>query len=902
MGNKVQIGVKATADFKDVFDAQKKVQTGIADLKKQNASMQGKAKILAPGQAEELKKATDELIKLHAASKKLMQDLPARNRTLLNQSGQGNKMFWDVDWSKVFPSHRKAAEWLLPRMRAGTAGTRFEGQLPRYDRPPPNERPRWPEAVSNSFYGAGSAIMRSGLKAAGPVGEAALGAGAAARGAGGLATGAGLAAAAPMFVGLLAAAGVGKLISGVMGKLDDAGSNLTALDTLKRQLGDVGADFDELRGRLATTAKSLDMTNKEALQLASTFVKSSGTTSTGVHALDAELKAVGGFARAFGLDPNQSAGFFGAAKRYGVANNDSEMKRLGLAIGDAVAQSRGFAMTDQLLASLQGFIESQTRRSLSPPDVNGFLGTVAALGSRGISGLDMQAAANMVGQVNSAVSAGGFSGDASKNFSMMALSRGGVLDALETAVLQAGGAFGRPDQAFGSDSIHARYMSRFGGRQAPNIGYDSNYGTIMQGLRRYYASNPAGLAFATKNYFGFDSIQQAEALHLFGDQQLNRLGGMGIDVSKVNASAIAEMAAASASPEGAHKQARALLRFGKLSADEAASLKTGDVQKLTDSVVKLTAKYGQVETEGSKTREAISAMDRGLENIASKGLDVLNMIRDGVAKLAGFSSPEDMKKWGDKWGGGSDDARLMATARQMAIKSMEKDYGYIWGHIGKNDEYDIRAKSYYDMLKRQAANANAAPGAADDNSPAYSPIPMPGTNYPDSQIDDDVEAAAKKYGIPLNIARALIQQESSMGKNAKAHYENGDLIYGPAQLNARFHPYDQFKDDASNIDEGMRTLAENYAKHKNGSQYDRWSAALYDYYGHDSFGKNVYAPQVMAKAGLTPTPAGVPAPAGQDSTIRGEATVYVVTKDANGRVTGPATPVTVVMKPNGAAR
>lgn len=896
MANKVQI--KVSADDREVLESQKRIREGIAATQKQAASMRGQVKLLAPGQLEELRKIESELIKVRAVGKRVMADLSGVNKQRLNETGQAGKAFHDIDWAAVIPNVQRRAAYLRYRSREAVSGTRFEklgprpAQLQDLDEPP-----HWARNLSRSFRSAGTNIIRTGLGAAGPVGRA-LGGGFAAAEAGGITSMGGLAAGGIVGGGMLAAALVGKVVGGIASKIDSAGSSLIGLDTLKRQVGDVGADFNELRQRIGNAGAALGMTNREALQLATTFSKSAGLTAAGVHTMDADLKAVGGFARSFGLDPNQSAQFFGTAKRFGLAGDAGEINRLGMAIGETVAKSRGFALTDQLMSTLQDYIAVQGRQGLAAPNVRGFLGAVSGLAGAGIPGLDVGTAAGMVGQINSAISSGGLAGEASKNFSMMSLSRGGQLSALETAVLQNGGAFGTPEQAFGPGSVHAAFMDRFGGRQAPNIGGSSNYSTQIGDLRKRYGGSAAGLALATANHFGL-SPSQAEALQLFGDDQLSALNGMGQDLSKISPSAIAAMSAVASSPEKARQQAGYLRSSGRLSADEMKSLNTSDDGELTNSVMQLTAKYGQQATEGSQTRDAISAMDRTLENMSASLVPAVNLIRDGVAKMAGFSSASQMD---DAFNG---EGARRAKAIAMTQKSMKDDYGSIWGMVGKLDEYGIRYRNYYDSVKLSEKNAKGGPRTSDRldyvTADGGAPLFTPGTSYAPAEVTGGINYAAQEYGIDPKLLLALAKSESSLNPNVKDHQNmDGSYDIGLMQINSAGKSPEELellRNPSHNILAGAQILKGMLKR------YPSMRDALAHYKGHGGAESYADADKVLGMAGLTPLPQGAPAAAGNapaQTVVRHE--IVGVLHDSRGRVVGAFQPQTTMQKPNGASR
>ncbi|HXE73124.1 MAG TPA: transglycosylase SLT domain-containing protein, partial [Candidatus Nitrosotenuis sp.] len=121
-------------------------------------------------------------------------------------------------------------------------------------------------------------------------------------------------------------------------------------------------------------------------------------------------------------------------------------------------------------------------------------------------------------------------------------------------------------------------------------------------------------------------------------------------------------------------------------------------------------------------------------------------------------------------------------------------------------------------------------------------IPNFGKNPDKAQINQMLEAAAQKYGIPPNILKAVAWQES--GWNPRALSFDGQHGKGIMQIDDRFHEFartpDVF-DPAKNIDYGARFLANLY------KQTGSWSGALKRYNGGSS-----YPPKILALAEQRP--------------------------------------------------
>jgi len=135
-----------------------------------------------------------------------------------------------------------------------------------------------------------------------------------------------------------------------------------------------------------------------------------------------------------------------------------------------------------------------------------------------------------------------------------------------------------------------------------------------------------------------------------------------------------------------------------------------------------------------------------------------------------------------------------------------------------------------------AAGNQAAPAQGNTQIPSY------GANPSKPQIGQQLSAAAKKYGIPENILKAVAWQESTW--NARALSFDGQHGKGVMQIDDRYHAFaktPEVFDSAKNIDYGAKYLADLYKK--TGS----WSAALKRYNGGSS-----YPPKILALADKQP--------------------------------------------------
>ncbi len=121
-------------------------------------------------------------------------------------------------------------------------------------------------------------------------------------------------------------------------------------------------------------------------------------------------------------------------------------------------------------------------------------------------------------------------------------------------------------------------------------------------------------------------------------------------------------------------------------------------------------------------------------------------------------------------------------------------------------------------------------------------IPSYGPNANKAQVGQMLDAAARKYGIPPNILKAVAWQESTWRPNARSF--DGGHGKGVMQIDDRFHAFARTNDvfdPAKNIDYGAKYLSDLYKKTGD------WNAALKRYNGGSS-----YPPKIMSLAQKQP--------------------------------------------------
>ena len=573
-------------------------------------------------------------------SEKLMK-IQGGMRSQMQKSGQGNKNPLFANWGHMYLNEQTR----MKRMQEMLVfyGGEFSPTTPKPPANPPSVPGGGNTPPRNPWVNQGLRVINSGARSFGPMGGVfsnAINDGAA----GGF--GAGLAG----LVGGIAALGIGKLVSGVMNKVGDAQNEAIMSDQLLRRLSG-RTSFDALRGGIRFAADDLGISYNEGQTLAAKYARSAGVNDGAL--IPGELMTSGRWSRGFGLDPDSGVNFFGSMRNMRVTNSDQDMRKLGVLIGETIARSDAFAKSDEVLQAISGYVETQTRLSLTSANVSGYAGTFSALTGSGIPGLDPAGAANMLSRVNSALMSGGARGEASQFLTSRVANRMG-LDPLQMAVLKEGGAFATNNQMFGAGSVAGRF-----GMHAPAGGQTFLSATLDELRQQYRGQNPGLLAMATANHLGI-GMNQAMALLQINPNQMgaiqSNLSRLNVDMGTLDAGGIKDISTI-AGASGAGLQdiaARMMNRTGKgaLTGEEKDRLKQalagGDQDKLRDLLVVMAAQKGQIETEGSKTRDTIARTGNIMQDYASKSLPLLNDSRAALLFLAGkqgAGGPQALRNW-----------------------------------------------------------------------------------------------------------------------------------------------------------------------------------------------------------------------------------------------------------------
>jgi soluble lytic murein transglycosylase-like protein len=749
---------------------------------------------------QKLQAQFDSLLKVSNDFKKRMKD-----------TGQAGTDFFKVDFDKMYPDPNSRARQMRKAYEYVTAGTGASfSALPS----PPGSGGRigtddtagkreWDRrqgggsgggngggggngSPASSWGSAGRKILGSGLRSMGGAGGAAAGA------MDGLAGGIG----GPLILANLIAQGVSAVVGMVKAKIGDAQQLDIGYDTLKRQLGDVGVGFNDLKTSLSNASWGFSATYEETLKVAEAFSRAAGTFGKDSKTLAGEVEIAGGFARSYGIDPSRSGAFFGQMRQSGVTSDENSSKRLALMIGETVAKSGASSKMDEVLAAIAGFSQQQARIGMAPANVSGFLGEFAGMANSG-PGTDPQSIMNLLSTVNGAIQRGGNAGDGGRNFMYASLGKRNGLDPIMTGALEEQGMFGTMGGAFGDKSAMARFGAQYHVRM-PTLGASSgqtNFSSIMASLKTQYARNPELMLSAMSNMFGI-GLNQSAALATANPQSVggaaSRLSRLHLDFAKVNATGIQ--------------------RLSDIEADKGLS----DVQK--DQQFKAVYDKNQQATQGSEIRDGLTGVSKVITDMADKMVPLTTTIMNSVVFMAGGGKRSQRQIVEANADAEHTDrqAQIDAGIKQRS-DAARKDFAKRGGDLLKESrQYSgtprgAAAQAEYNRLRALVDGQGSDPQSVQENaleqqrwsaekSQADASISSPGTQ---SLKDADwLKAAASETDkldkLPAGTTMAQFERESkfdptavsSAGAMGMAQVMPDTLVSLQKQLGRKLNPYD----------------------------------------------------------------------------------------------------------------
>lgn len=467
-------------------------------------------------------------------------------------------------------------------------------------------------------------------------------------------------------LGLLKGFGIGSLAFGALklGQMGSEGMDMAkdrngSLDTLKRQMGDLGVSFVTLKGLSEAAAEGMGINSKEAAELAQQFNHLSRGAEYSPEGLADAVRTGTGLGKAYGLDPSAGVGYLAGMRNIDPRQNNRD---LAIMLADTIARSGMNAKADEVMRSMTAYAQAVTRMSLSDPNMGAYSSAYSSLMGAGYRGMTGDVASNVLMQANGAMTHMGAMGEASQNFTYTALRNAGGtgLNPFTARTQAEGGLFGTRASVFAGDTPLARLYSRMGenvsGLASGRGANTTNLEAIVNQIER--SGMKAGVKNdMLRNYFGLGSDQQSAALYNMAlDSKGQKGGGLlgqiqraGIDPKNINAGGLQTMAQIGKAGSMADLQSiygdmakrtgKAQLTDGDKAMWQGAQ---GDFTKMQDALLKISASKDKEETDASRMNDSMKAIETAQITVGDKLLVPLNAIREGMLAMTGSGSDEGL--------------------------------------------------------------------------------------------------------------------------------------------------------------------------------------------------------------------------------------------------------------------
>ncbi|BBL75392.1 glycoside hydrolase family 73 protein [Methylomagnum ishizawai] len=431
-------------------------------------------------------------------------------------------------------------------------------------------------------------------------------------------------------VGGVAGAVVGAAVGGAVDRgMEKALAEALETSALRKNLGGLSEEFDQLRAVARAASDGLGMTATEFMGAERRFAGMAGTRPEEARNLVAETRGASQFARSLGTGPDSAIAFFASQRQFGVTRDEEGSRRMALAIAEALNKGGLFAKADELMQAVAEFTAQAARTGRTAPDVGGYvdlLGTLTARG--GPYERDIQGAVSLFQRMDA-----GFRGPGSEGWNNFLLGQyqgaaGRNFDAFDLQVMKEGGLLGTlrggwNSVAKGADAATAAHWKSMMGGGADVATLD----LIMPGIMREAGGNRRMAAQMLHENMGIGSREAYDWLGLAKQPGgatgiLKRLQGLKVDTDNVpmgNLLALAQLA--TGNREDLMKQARRLM-----SGDGYEAVAGTDRDRLEKAMGGSDADLRQTVIDLTKDRE--------MKDLAESSLDTQKRIEQGIASIS----------------------------------------------------------------------------------------------------------------------------------------------------------------------------------------------------------------------------------------------------------------------------
>lgn len=490
--------------------------------------------------------------------------------------------------------------------------------------------------------------------------------------------------------GLLRGSAIGALAFGAfkLGQaasqgIDMARERAGTLDTLKRQMGDVGVSFDRLRIASDNVAYGLGINSKDFAALEQQMnVASRGADAGDPRALAAATSMAAGFARSYGMDPGATANLFGGVKN---VDKRQDYGQFAMILASTIEKSSMASRADEVGQALVTFGQLASKLSLSAPNYAAFGGAYAGMVNSGITGATPELAAQILTQANAAQSQMGAAGEAGQAFTLAAFQRSGRgLNPLEASAQASGGLFGTRASVYGPNSAMSSLLGdKAASRLAGGPGADkTNFEMIREQAQAMTGKGTTGKelqAEMLQRYYGLQSIQQAALLMKI--QDAGEMGGLqkqiaaaGIDPSKVNFTNIQTLAKIGNAPkrqdlDTIYADMKTRTGGSALTTEDTAKIEKaragGNVEEYRKSLFGAAQGKDYSETMSTAAKQSAAALETIQTQVGGPLMQGITKIdQDLVLMMGGRKKQDEMRLEDTKYGFGQSTDALQKEAQK----------------------------------------------------------------------------------------------------------------------------------------------------------------------------------------------------------------------------------------------
>lgn len=443
-----------------------------------------------------------------------------------------------------------------------------------------------------------------------------------------------------------------KIGQGISEGVDMSKDRALNIDTLKRQMGDIGVSFDKLKQYSDKLSDGLGVNSVEFIKLEANLQKLERVTES--PAALAQSTAFGvGVSRSYGLDSGAAGNFFGGMKNVDSRQNNRE---LALILADTIARSGMNARADEVMQAILSFSTTVSRISLAPGNVGAFGSAYAGLMGTNLPGMTPENASSILMQANQGVTGmGAGAGEAGRNFMLGAFNRGGGgINPIEGEALAQGGLFGTESGVFGQGAIRQFIGDKgMGGLGSGPNANRTNFDAIRQQISAMGGNKWFQLEGAQR-LFGMQSLSQTAALMNLPQGQGNSLAGLmqsnGLDINKYSASGISRLGAISAAGTDKGKLSsifRDMQNSGILSGAESQSLgqaQKGSPEDFRNALIKVAATKDQSTDQGEQLRNQTASLENIKINTGDRLLAPIIAMSDAIVAASGRSAGSNRER------------------------------------------------------------------------------------------------------------------------------------------------------------------------------------------------------------------------------------------------------------------